>query len=76
MRKKKGYSQKRMSKLLEIARTTYTGYETGKFAPSLDKSLKIKRILKYKKMIYLNLRNFFTQKRQKYTLRKMRNDKI
>lgn len=49
MRKKKGYSQQRMSELLEIARTTYTGYETGKFAPSLDKSLKIKRILKYKK---------------------------
>lgn len=48
MRKKKGYSQQTMSELLEIARTTYTGYEIGKFAPSLDKSLKIKEILKYK----------------------------
>ena len=49
VRKKRGYSQQKMSELLKIARTTYTGYETGKFAPSLDKSLKIKDILKYKK---------------------------
>lgn len=49
IRKKRGYSQQKMSELLDIARTTYTGYETGKFAPSLDKSLKIKEILRYKK---------------------------
>ncbi|MCI8640321.1 MAG: helix-turn-helix domain-containing protein [Clostridia bacterium] len=49
VRKKRGYSQQKMSELLEIARTTYTGYEIGKFAPSLDKSLRIKEILRYKK---------------------------
>lgn len=48
IRKKRGYSQQYMSELLNIARTTYTGYEIGKFAPSLDKSIKIKEILKYK----------------------------
>ena len=49
IRKKRGYSQQNMAELIEIARTTYTGYETGKFAPSLDKSIKIKEVLKYKK---------------------------
>lgn len=49
IRKKRGYSQQKMSELVEVARTTYTGYETGKFAPSLDKSLKIKEVLRYKK---------------------------
>ena len=48
VRKKKGFSQQEISKLLNVARTTYTGYETGKFAPSLDKGIKIKEILKYK----------------------------
>ena len=49
IRKKRGYSQQKMSELLDIARTTYTGYEIGKFAPSLNKSIKIKEILKYRK---------------------------
>ena len=49
VRKKRGYSQQQMAGFLNIARTTYTGYETGKFAPKLDKGIKIKDILKYKK---------------------------
>lgn len=48
IRKKRGYSQQKISELINIARTTYTGYETGKFAPSLEKSIKIKEVLKYK----------------------------
>ena len=35
--------------MLNIARTTYTGYEKGNFAPSFDKALQIKKILNYKK---------------------------
>lgn len=49
IRKKRGYSQQEMSDLINIARTTYTGYETGRFAPSLEKSIKIKEVLRYKK---------------------------
>lgn len=48
IRKKRGYSQQEMSEFINIARTTYTGYETGKFAPSLEKSIKIKEVLRYK----------------------------
>ena len=38
-----------MAQMLEIARTTYTGYENGNFSPSLDIAVKIKKILNYKK---------------------------
>lgn len=48
IRKKRGYSQQKMSELIDVSRTTYTGYEIGKFAPSLEKSLKIKEALKYR----------------------------
>lgn len=47
IRKKRGYTQEQMANLLEIARTTYTGYENGNFDPSLEIALKIKKILKY-----------------------------
>lgn len=49
IRKKKGLTQEEMADKLNIARTTYTGYENGKFSPSLEIALKIKEILKYKK---------------------------
>lgn len=47
-RKKKGYTQEDMADKLNIARTTYTGYENGNFSPSLEIAIKIKEILKYK----------------------------
>lgn len=47
-RKKKGYTQEDMADMLNIARTTYTGYENGNFSPSLEIAIKIKEILKYK----------------------------
>lgn len=49
IRKKRGYTQEYMAKELNIARTTYTGYENGNFSPSLEIAMKIKKILNYKK---------------------------
>lgn len=49
IRKRRGYTQEDMADKLNVARTTYTGYENGKFSPSLEIALKIKEILKYKK---------------------------
>ena len=49
IRKKRGYTQEHMAKELNIARTTYTGYENGNFSPSLEIAMEIKRILNYKK---------------------------
>lgn len=49
IRTKKGYTQEQMANELNIARTTYTGYEKGNVAPSLEVALKIKSILNYKK---------------------------
>ena len=37
-----------MAERLNIARTTYTGYENGTFSPSFEKALNIKKILNYK----------------------------
>lgn len=47
IRKKMGYTQEYMASKLNIARTTYTGYENGNFSPSLDMALQIKKILNY-----------------------------
>lgn len=49
VRKKKGYTQEQMAEKLNIARTTYTGYENGNVSPSLKTALNIKKILNYKK---------------------------
>ena len=38
-----------MARMLDIARTTYTGYENGNFSPSLEIAVQIKKILNYKK---------------------------
>ena len=38
-----------MAKMINVARTTYTGYENGNFAPSFEKALQIKKVLSYKK---------------------------
>ena len=48
VRKKKGYTQEQMANKLNIARTTYTGYENGNFSPSLEMAIEIKKILNYK----------------------------
>ena len=48
VRKKKGFTQEDMANKLNIARTTYTGYELGTFSPSLDMAIKIKKLLNYK----------------------------
>lgn len=48
IRKKKGYTQEQMANKLNIARTTYTGYENGNFSPSLEMAIEIKKILNYK----------------------------
>lgn len=56
IRTKKGYTQEQMANELNIARTTYTGYEKGNVAPSLEVALNIKKILNYKKDdIFLNI---------------------
>lgn len=49
VRIKKGYTQEQMANKLNIARTTYTGYEKGNVNPSLEVALIIKKILNYKK---------------------------
>ena len=55
VRKKKKFTQEKMAEMLGISRTTYTGYELGKFAPSLSTALKIKKILNCKEDdIFLN----------------------
>lgn len=55
VRKRRGYTHQQMADKLNIARTTYTGYENGSFDPSLEMALLIKKILKYKNDdIFLN----------------------
>ena len=55
IRTKRGYTQEQMASELNIARTTYTGYEKGNVSPSLGVALNIKKILKYKNDdIFLN----------------------
>lgn len=49
LRKKRKLTQGEMAKRLNIARTTYTGYENGTFAPPLERAVEIKRILKTNK---------------------------
>lgn len=49
LEKRGGYTQEQMAQKLEIARTTYTGYENGNFSPSLEIAVQIKKILNYKK---------------------------
>lgn len=49
IRKKRGFTQSQMAEKLQIARSTYTGYEKGNFSPSLESALKIKKILNYQK---------------------------
>ena len=49
VRQKRGYTQEQMANKLNVARTTYTGYEKGNFSPSLGIALNIKKILNYKK---------------------------
>lgn len=44
-----GYTQKQMSEMLGISRSNYNNYELGTVTPPLDKVLKIKQILNYKK---------------------------
>ncbi len=48
LERKSGYTQECMASKLNIARTTYTGYENGNFSPSLEMALQIKRVLNYK----------------------------
>lgn len=47
LRKQKELTQEDMAKKLNIARTTYAGYELGNFDPSLKIALQIKNILEY-----------------------------
>lgn len=55
IRKRRGYSQEQMAKMLEISRSTYSGYENGYFKPPIDIAIKIKKILKHSKDdIFLN----------------------
>ena len=56
VRVKRGYTQEQIANKLNIARTTYTGYEIGNGTPSLKVALNIKKILNYKNDdIFLNL---------------------
>ena len=55
IRIKRGYTQEQMANELNLARTTYTGYEKGNVSPSLEVALNIKKILKYRSDdIFLN----------------------
>lgn len=47
LEKKDGFTQEQMANKLNVARTTYTGYENGNFSPSLETALHIKKILNY-----------------------------
>lgn len=47
-RKHKNLTQQEMADLLEISRSTYSGYELGTWNPPLDVAVKIKQILNYK----------------------------
>ena len=54
-RKKKRMTQKNISDLIDVSRSTYNAYELGTIDPPLEKALKIKKILKYNKDdIFLN----------------------
>lgn len=56
VRVKRGYTQEQIANKLNIARTTYTGYEIGNVTPSLEVALNIKKILNYENDdIFLNL---------------------
>ena len=63
LRKAKGFSQEDIADKLSIARTTYTGYENGNFAPSLEIALRLKKILGYEgDDIFLNSNDSKTNK--------------
>ncbi len=47
-RKRKKFTQNNMAELLNISRSTYSGYEVGTTTPSLEIAMKIKQILGYK----------------------------
>ena len=54
-RKKRKMTQKNVSDLIDVSRSTYNAYELGTIDPPLEKALKIKEILKYNKDdIFLN----------------------
>ena len=65
VRKKKGYTQEQMASKLNIARTTYTGYENGNFSPSLEMAIEIKKILKYKNNYIFLISNVSKTNKQK-----------
>ena len=46
IRKKRGYTQAQLAKLLFIDRTTLTKYETGSYEPSLDTLRKMCEVLR------------------------------
>ena len=48
-RKAKGLSQEQMAQKIGCERSTYSGYELGYFNPSMEKALKIKKVLGYTK---------------------------
>lgn len=65
-RKKNGFTQEEIAKKLNIARTTYTGYEKGLFSPSLQTAIKIKEILNYRKDdIFLDCNDSTTNQNKK-----------
>ena len=47
-RKRKKLTQNTIAELLDISRSTYSGYELGTITPPLDIAMKIKQILGYK----------------------------
>lgn len=51
----KGYTQEQLAQMLNIARSTYAGYESGNFDPSFKVAVKLKEILEYENDdIFLN----------------------
>lgn len=66
LRKKRKLTQQQMADKLNIARTTYTGYENANFSPSIEKAIKIKEILKTKNdNIFLVFNDRKTDNKQK-----------
>lgn len=65
IRKKRNLTQEQMANKLNIARTTYTGYENGNFSPSLELAIEIKKVLNYKNDdIFLISNDSITNKQQ------------
>ena len=59
LRKEKGYTQQQMADMLNISRSTYTYYETGKSQPSFQNLKKLREIFEIDYNTILDFEYFF-----------------